>query len=244
MDIHRPKAAHTWGEFLIEIGTIICGIVIALGLEQVVEVVRTDSQARQIEVSLRDAIQTNLLWASERIAMRACLQQRIKGLGERLEAAGDTWSPDPQTYAHPEKVDTPWLLPTAFRSPGREWDWAPWRAALANPAFNDLSQRERAEYAQAFGKVERLQADQDQEKQNADDISSLAFAHHMTPELRARYLDRLGAVARDVLIIDVISSQLLEDAHRMNLHADAAKLQALIGKQRAVRGDCIRAVGS
>ena len=33
MEIHKPKAAHSVREFLIEIGTIVCGILIALGLE-------------------------------------------------------------------------------------------------------------------------------------------------------------------------------------------------------------------
>jgi hypothetical protein len=37
MEIHRPKAAHSIGEFLVEIATIICGILIALGLEQAIE---------------------------------------------------------------------------------------------------------------------------------------------------------------------------------------------------------------
>ncbi len=37
MDIHKPKAAHNLREFLIEIGTIVCGILIALGLEQAIE---------------------------------------------------------------------------------------------------------------------------------------------------------------------------------------------------------------
>jgi hypothetical protein len=37
MEIHKPKAAHNVREFLIEIGTIVCGILIALGLEQAVE---------------------------------------------------------------------------------------------------------------------------------------------------------------------------------------------------------------
>ena len=32
MDIHRPHAAHSWREFAIEIGTIVLGILIALGL--------------------------------------------------------------------------------------------------------------------------------------------------------------------------------------------------------------------
>jgi hypothetical protein len=37
MEIHKPKPVHSWREFLIEIGTIVCGVLIALGLEQAVE---------------------------------------------------------------------------------------------------------------------------------------------------------------------------------------------------------------
>ena len=45
MDIHKPKAAHSWREFLIEIGTIICGILIALALEQAVESVHRSAES-------------------------------------------------------------------------------------------------------------------------------------------------------------------------------------------------------
>ena len=37
MDIHKPHAAKSWREFAVEIGTIVVGILIALGLEQVIE---------------------------------------------------------------------------------------------------------------------------------------------------------------------------------------------------------------
>ena len=53
MDIHKPKAAHSWREFLIEIGTIICGIVIALGLEQVVEYVHRAEQLQETREALQ-----------------------------------------------------------------------------------------------------------------------------------------------------------------------------------------------
>ena len=36
MDIHKPHAAKNWREFAVEIGTIVVGILIALGLEQVI----------------------------------------------------------------------------------------------------------------------------------------------------------------------------------------------------------------
>ncbi|MDQ2764026.1 MAG: hypothetical protein M3Y22_11270 [Pseudomonadota bacterium] len=37
VDIHKPKPVHSWREFLSEIGIVVCGIVIALTGEQVVE---------------------------------------------------------------------------------------------------------------------------------------------------------------------------------------------------------------
>ena len=60
MDIHKPKAAHSWREFLIEIGTIICGILIALGLEQVVESAHRGSEVREAREALRKELSTNL----------------------------------------------------------------------------------------------------------------------------------------------------------------------------------------
>jgi hypothetical protein len=37
MDIHKPKPIHNFREFLSEIGVIVCGVLIALILEQAVE---------------------------------------------------------------------------------------------------------------------------------------------------------------------------------------------------------------
>ena len=56
MDIHKPKAAHSWREFLIEIGTIICGILIALGLEQAVEWSRTEHEIAETREALKAEI--------------------------------------------------------------------------------------------------------------------------------------------------------------------------------------------
>jgi hypothetical protein len=60
MDIHRPKAAHSIREFLIEIGTIICGILIALSLEQVVEALRHQTEAREARETIRTEIEGDL----------------------------------------------------------------------------------------------------------------------------------------------------------------------------------------
>ena len=50
MDIHKPKAAHSLREFLIEIGTIVVGVLIALAAEQTVQTMherRAATEARE-----------------------------------------------------------------------------------------------------------------------------------------------------------------------------------------------------
>ena len=73
MDIHKPKAAHSWREFLIEIGTIICGILIALGLEQAVDWSRTQRELSETREALRKEITANTRSALLFAAQENCL---------------------------------------------------------------------------------------------------------------------------------------------------------------------------
>jgi hypothetical protein len=54
-DIHPPHhAASTWRDFFIHIATIVIGLLIAVGLEQIVEFFHHRHQARQMQESLRE----------------------------------------------------------------------------------------------------------------------------------------------------------------------------------------------
>jgi hypothetical protein len=72
MDIHKPKAAHSWREFAIEIGTIICGILIALGLEQAVEAVHRGAEVREARAALRAEIGRNMMVATAEPMRNEC----------------------------------------------------------------------------------------------------------------------------------------------------------------------------
>ena len=86
MDIHKPKAAHSWREFAVEIGTIICGILIALGLEQVVETVRRSSEVEEAREALREEIRVNALIVSFGREELKCLKPQVDAY--RAWAAG------------------------------------------------------------------------------------------------------------------------------------------------------------
>jgi hypothetical protein len=53
MDIHRPKPWHGLRELLKEIGTIVVGVLIAIGAEQTVEALHHQAQAREMAEKLR-----------------------------------------------------------------------------------------------------------------------------------------------------------------------------------------------
>jgi hypothetical protein len=84
MEIHKPKPTHSLREFLTEIGTIICGILIALGLEQGLEWAHWRHQVEQADKAVSEEVRYNLVQEYERIALRVCLSNRIGELRDRL----------------------------------------------------------------------------------------------------------------------------------------------------------------
>ena len=79
MEIHKPHAAKTWKEFFIELATITIGILIALGLEQLVDHLRWQhevTEGRQAILAEITANNDNLL--AFRVAVAPCVDRQIR----------------------------------------------------------------------------------------------------------------------------------------------------------------------
>jgi hypothetical protein len=64
LDVHPPhEAAHTWKDFFIHIATIVIGLLIAIGLEQTVELIHHAHQRRELREALRSTTEINDAWA-------------------------------------------------------------------------------------------------------------------------------------------------------------------------------------
>jgi hypothetical protein len=87
VEIHKPHAANTWREFLIEIGTIVTGILIALTLEQAIE----SFHERKITAEAREAVSAevreDLYWLGKRKISEPCARSRLQQIGDVLDAA-------------------------------------------------------------------------------------------------------------------------------------------------------------
>lgn len=116
LDVHpAPHAASTWRDFFIHIATIVLGLLIAVGLEQMVEQFHHRRQAREMVTALHDesienrrVIQYDLVSVAEdrrilRLNMAALDRTRVSG-------GKESFSPAPFTHdAFFAPTDTAWL---------------------------------------------------------------------------------------------------------------------------------------
>ena len=87
MEIHKPHAAKNWREFAVEIGTIVVGILIALGLEQVIESIHDRTVADEAREAVRAEVEENLFWVNNSGKAEPCKLRRLTEIGDILTRA-------------------------------------------------------------------------------------------------------------------------------------------------------------
>jgi hypothetical protein len=110
MDIHKPKAAHSWREFAIEIGTIICGILIALSLEQGIEWLHWRHEVEKARESIAYDLRRAIGAAAEKDATSPCTAVWLGNISDALDQAQAT------KRLPPLNVPTPLSLSWTIRS--------------------------------------------------------------------------------------------------------------------------------
>lgn len=134
LDVHPPhRPTHTWKDFFIHIATIVVGLFIAVGLEQVVEYFHHREQAHRLEESLNREIDRNLvIYGDEKVLMERVHQveeQNKASLNSALSSNGKiafayidfdpilTWhAPTNETWAQARDNGTLSLLPESRAS--------------------------------------------------------------------------------------------------------------------------------
>jgi hypothetical protein len=148
MDIHKPKPIHNWRELATEIGVIVIGILIALGLEQAVENYHTDERTEAAQRAVDTEIRFNLAKAGREVAMRGCMERQLAALSDAI-GGGD-------------QAEVRRLLSAGQFAQPFPWTDAAWRAAVDSGAADRFDQRRRRNYWLIYGTVNATDAAQDQ----------------------------------------------------------------------------------
>jgi hypothetical protein len=137
VDIHKPKPVHSLRELLSEVGVIVIGILIALGLEQAVEAMHWRHQAEGAERALGRELSETYGQASERVLVSDCVDQRL----DQLAAVVDTAERNGRLPA----------LGDIAMPPARTWSTGVWQSTLSGQTAEHMSEESRNAYSVIYG---------------------------------------------------------------------------------------------
>ena len=92
MHVRVPKPLHGWREFAGEVGIIVLGVLIALGAQQVVEIINGNSQVREFRRAVDDELAYDLGSYKQRLLLTPCVEARLAEL-DHVIASGRAGHP-------------------------------------------------------------------------------------------------------------------------------------------------------
>ncbi len=214
VDIHKPKAAHSLREFLIEIGTIVCGIVIALGLEQAVDAAHNYAEVQEAREALHEELKGN-------VATLVFGMEEDKCLVGQLDAYA--------AWAHGG------AKPPAFRSLLSEYNSSNWDT-IKTTAVMHMPLHERLEVADFYSQLINEQEVVDLQRSTSLVFMGSEELNTLTPTDASRILEAV-AIERKISMFHVGNGQdLLASAEKLGVRplelspAARKRLSYLCGK--------------
>jgi hypothetical protein len=148
MEIHKPKPVHNWRELATEIGVIVIGILIALGLEQAVEAWHTNERTEVAQHAVDTEVRFNLAKANRELDMRDCMERQLGALAEAI--------------GRDDQVEVRRLITVGRFVEPFPWTDAAWSAAVDSGAADRFDPVRRRNYWLIYGTVNATDRAQDQ----------------------------------------------------------------------------------
>jgi hypothetical protein len=216
MEIHRPKAAHSWREFLSEIGTIVIGILIALSLEQAIEALHEHSVAREAHEAIAEEMQTNVDRIAYRQAVQPCIDKRLNQITGLL-AVWAGGQPPPSGLAIGDPDDLPMIQQR-------------WQANLNSGRFSRQSAQDQDTQTQFYTRVAILQDMGSREHYAWSELRALELGSGIVQaDLRPTLVAALQAARTDASDISHLSQQVLETGKSMGFTPKPLKKMGIGG---------------
>ena len=150
MEIHKPKAPHSWGELAREIAVIVTGILIALGLEEFVRANHERELAREARAAIRQEVQDNLNAMLVREVTLNCVGRRLDEVGALLEKTREgELAPRPSWIGQPAVS----VIQTQR-----------WEAATSAGRTSLLSEKEQGQFARVYALMRNFSRDESDEQ--------------------------------------------------------------------------------
>ena len=243
MHFHLPKPLHGWREFAGEVGIIVLGVSLALGAEQIVEVLHWRSETATLRENLHREIRDDQWSAALRVMISGCIRQRISRLENELKRPGVAWAADPIQGGDEQRWSA---IPIAFKFPTMQsfYTIGQWQTALASGELAHMPDGERNAYSYTYQAIEDLQAFSAQEDALVGRLQPLASDQQLDAAQRLDFESQLASLDHLNVVQTVYSRKFLEGTRRSGISPRPGEIDAAYRLARADYGSCATPLGS
>jgi hypothetical protein len=242
MHFHPPKPLHGWRAFIGEVGIIVLGVLIALGFGQIVELWQWHQNVTTARQEMANELAGAADQGAERVAIEACLRDRIGELAAKLNASTGRWTAD----AMPSPTGENHSMGRVYGAPLRGWSTDSWDTAKSTGVLDHMQHEEVASYSAAFGEIAAIRDFQNEELPLESKLSFLGTEQQLDNSSRIDALEALGQLDTLNATMSGLSDLLINQVQNLHLRVDRSAtskvLQAMIAQQRKFRGRCVKDV--
>ena len=214
MDIHKPRPWQGWREFAKEVGTIVIGVLIALGAEQVVELLRIQREIDDAQHAVAKELAADTVTAISQMRLAPCADRRLNELAVIVDSASRTG------------VLPPVPLPGRPRTPA--FSTGAWSSVVASPIATRLPRRQLRTLALVYTYMSRADRLADEANDLWSDVYLIAGPGRPLDASSALALRTAIARARTVNIeVATLGTRLAERRNDLSLPFDAADTAAI-----------------
>jgi transcription initiation factor TFIIIB Brf1 subunit/transcription initiation factor TFIIB len=198
MHFHLPKPLHGWREFAGEVGIIVVGVLIALGMEQIAQSWHEQRATREAREAIKTEVAEDLGGLLDRTSAEACIQRRFDEIGQFIDQASAGTVPAPPT----------WIS----RPPTWNMDSFRWEAASQAGRVSLLPTAEQSNFSDIYGSFKTIGQTEADEQQLWARLRSLEGRQHVSDATAATMRSNLSEARYADWIIRILVLQISDDA--------------------------------
>lgn len=174
-----------WAALRWEVGVVFVGIVLALGAQQLADLLYWRGQAVQAQRNIEAELLEHERDGYERIAVQPCMRGQLAALSARLSSSDGQWKAMPMVVSpHGVSEVASKVIPTAYRAPERLWLDEAFKTAQETGALSHLPDELVASYGQAYQRARQAFVLQGLEEEAAAQLSPLAIDGKISSDAR------------------------------------------------------------
>lgn len=203
MRFHLPKGIRGWREFTKEIAVIVIGVLIALGLEQVVEELHWRNEVRQGEDGLRDESLVNYAYSVEQVMVTPCILAQIDTLIGLVQNSGDRLVPAP-TYQMTKSN-----IPRVLSMPNRRLQEQQWQGLQQSSTVSHMKRYRQLILSLHYTNIRQTSDLREKIMTIRNRLDVMSAPIELDRQVKANLLDLLHQAKGDVVRISFASRSII-----------------------------------